>query len=214
MHVERIEVEIAPNFIENCYFIGETPDAEHVIVVDPGAQARKILKALAKRKVDYIVLTHCHYDHTGALPTLARKTGAKVVAHRFDADAIFDRHISGAPLPRVGFKPPSVAWAVEEGDVIPVGTAQLKVIHTPGHTIGSMCLYDEEGHILIAGDTLFYGAIGRTDLPTGDATQQCEGLKKLAQLPDETVVHPGHEEDTTIGRERQYGFLGFVPSAQ
>jgi glyoxylase-like metal-dependent hydrolase (beta-lactamase superfamily II) len=77
-----------------------------------------------------------------------------------------------------------------------------------------MCLYDEAGHILIAGDTLFYGAIGRTDLPTGDATQQCESLKKLARLPDETVVHPGHEEDTTIGRERQYGFLGFVPNAE
>jgi glyoxylase-like metal-dependent hydrolase (beta-lactamase superfamily II) len=214
MHVERVEVEIAPNFIENCYLVGDTPDAESVIVVDPGAQARKILKALDKRTVEYIVLTHCHYDHTGALSALARKTGAKVVAHQLDADAIFDRHISGAPLPHVGFKPPVVAWAVEEGDVIPVGSGQLKVIHTPGHTIGSMCLYDEESHILIAGDTLFYGAIGRTDLATGNASQQCESLKKLARLPDETVVHPGHEDDTTIGRERQYGFLGFVPSAK
>ncbi|MDR1014354.1 MAG: MBL fold metallo-hydrolase [Coriobacteriales bacterium] len=210
MQVERVEVQIAPGFIENCYIISDAPDATGVIVVDPGAQPRKILKALNKRKVDYIVLTHAHYDHIGALSALARKTGAGVVAHALDAEAISNPSIRGITVPHILKKPAPVTWAVEDGDIITVGSGQLRVIHTPGHTIGSMCLYDEAGHILIAGDTLFYGAVGRTDLPTGDATQQCESLCKLAALPDETMVHPGHEEDTSIGRERRYGFLGFV----
>jgi glyoxylase-like metal-dependent hydrolase (beta-lactamase superfamily II) len=107
-------------------------------------------------------------------------------------------------------KPVKVARAVDEGDSIPVGAQKLSVLHTPGHSIGSMCLYDEASGILIAGDTLFYGAVGRTDLPTGDGAQQKESLKKLAQLPDETKVYCGHDEDTTIGREKRYGYLGLV----
>jgi glyoxylase-like metal-dependent hydrolase (beta-lactamase superfamily II) len=102
-----------------------------------------------------------------------------------------------------------IARSAEDGDFITVGSLRLLVLHTPGHTIDSICLYDEEGQVLIAGDTLFRGAVGRTDLPTGSADQQRASLRKLAQLPDETVVYPGHDEGTTIGWERRFGYLSF-----
>jgi glyoxylase-like metal-dependent hydrolase (beta-lactamase superfamily II) len=211
MYVERVEVAIAPDFTENCYLVSEGPEATHVVIVDPGAEAKKILSAVGDRTVDSIILTHRHYDHIGALKKLVRVTGAEVIAHSLDADAI--AHPELPPLKllnRAAFKSLAVTRTVEEGDLIAVGSGQLSVLHTPGHTIGSMCLYDEEGRELIAGDTLFYGAVGRTDLPTGDAVLQRKSIKKLALLPDETIVHPGHDQDTSIGRERQYGYLGFA----
>jgi glyoxylase-like metal-dependent hydrolase (beta-lactamase superfamily II) len=210
MQVERVEVEIAPGFIENCYIVSEAPGATHVIVVDPGAQAKRILAAVGERTVDSVVLTHRHYDHTGALAALVKATGAEVIAHRLDADALFDARSSGGSLKAALSRKAAVTRLVDEGDLIAVGDGQLRVLHTPGHTIGSMCLYDEAGAVLLAGDTLFYGAVGRTDLPTGDAAQQRESLRKLALLPDETTVHPGHEADTSIGRERRYGYLALV----
>jgi glyoxylase-like metal-dependent hydrolase (beta-lactamase superfamily II) len=211
MQVERVEVEIAPGFIENCYIVSEMRDATHVIVVDPGAQARKILDVIGERTVDSIVLTHRHHDHTGALAALVKATGAGVIAHRLDADALFDPRSTGGSLKTILSRKAAVTRIVDEGDLIAVGNGHLRVLHTPGHTIGSMCLYDEAGAVLLAGDTLFYGAVGRTDLPTGDAAQQRKSLEKLALLPDETTVHPGHDEDTSIGRERRYGYLGLVP---
>jgi glyoxylase-like metal-dependent hydrolase (beta-lactamase superfamily II) len=207
MYVERVEVRVAPGFTENCYLVGDTSDAKHLIVVDPGAQARKIRSIIGDRTVDTIVLTHCHFDHTGAVAALVKATGAEVVIHALDLAALSEPPVSRVPLKGVLNKKFEVTRTVEEGDTIAVGAGQLLVLHTPGHTIGSMCLYDEEGSILIAGDTLFYQAVGRTDLPTGDAAQQYESLKKLAQLPDETTVHPGHDADTSIGHEKQYGHL-------
>ncbi|MDR0350105.1 MAG: MBL fold metallo-hydrolase [Coriobacteriales bacterium] len=210
MYIEKVEVTIAPGFTENCYILSDAPDATHVIVVDPGAQAKKLLAAVGDRTVDSIVLTHRHYDHVGALAKLVAKTGAEVIAHELDAQAVADPDI---PPPRLfthtTFKSAAVTKTVTEGDLIAVGSEQLLVLHTPGHTVGSMCLYDEKGHNLIAGDTLFREAVGRTDLASGSASQQQKTLKKLAQLPDETKVYPGHEEDTTIAHEKRYGHLRY-----
>jgi glyoxylase-like metal-dependent hydrolase (beta-lactamase superfamily II) len=211
MRIERVEVVIAPNFTENCYIVSDESDATRVVVVDPGAQVKKILAAVGDRKVDSIILTHRHHDHIGALVKLAKATGAEIIAHRLDADAIVDPDLPFfRNLDSRAFKSLAAIRTVDEGDLIAVGSGRLSVLHTPGHTVGSMCLYDEDGHKLIAGDTLFFGAVGRTDLPTGDAVQQRESLKKLAQLPDETVVYPGHDKDTSIGREKKCGYLGFT----
>ncbi|MDR2587167.1 MAG: MBL fold metallo-hydrolase [Coriobacteriales bacterium] len=208
MHVERVEVTISPGFIENCYLLSDAPDSDTVVIVDPGAQPRRILAAVGERSIERIILTHRHYDHTAAVPALLKKARVEVVAHKFDADAIPDLEDWHIPLKKLLLRESPVTRIVEEGELIAVGSGQVRVLHTPGHTVGSMCLHDEENHILIAGDTLFYGAVGRTDLSTGDPTQQRESLKRLATLPDDTVVHPGHDEDTSIGRERKYGFLG------
>jgi glyoxylase-like metal-dependent hydrolase (beta-lactamase superfamily II) len=216
MYVEKIEITIAAGFVENCYLLSEGVDATHVTIVDPGAQAKRIRKAIRGRTVDAIILTHRHFDHMAAAATLAKETGAEVIAHRLDAQAVSNSAQIGLPsnpgsfVHRMTIRPVKVTRTVDEGDSILVGTEKLSVLHTPGHTIGSMCLYDEAGGILITGDTLFYGAIGRTDLPTGDSAQQKESLKKLVKLPDETKVYCGHDEDTTIGREKRYGYLRLV----
>jgi glyoxylase-like metal-dependent hydrolase (beta-lactamase superfamily II) len=208
VNVELLEVEIGPMFTENCYIVSDAPDATQVIVVDPGAQAARILAAIGDRTVESIVLTHRHFDHTGALEELARTTGARIIAHRLDAEAISDPYASGAALEEGGSVRPSVTDIVDEGDEVRIGSVRFSVISTPGHTVGSMCLYDGEGGVLISGDTLFYEEVGRTDLPTGSAAQQRESLRKLAQLPEQTVVYPGHDAITTIGHEIQHGYLG------
>jgi glyoxylase-like metal-dependent hydrolase (beta-lactamase superfamily II) len=158
--------------------------------------------------VDGIVLTHRHFDHIGALGELLERTGAPLYAHPLD-EAIapedsWNQHPSG--LQRA-YMPP-ITTLVEDGDSIPVGATALEVIHTPGHTIGSICLYNETSGILLAGDTLFYESVGRTDFLTGDAQQQKTSLRRLAQLPDAVVVYPGHDRSTTIGHEKHYGYLG------
>ncbi|MDR1015584.1 MAG: MBL fold metallo-hydrolase [Coriobacteriales bacterium] len=207
VHVERVEVEVAPGFIENCYLVNDVADARRVVVVDPGAQPERIHAALGGRTVERIVLTHRHFDHTGALSALVQAGAAEVVAHALDADAVCDPVTSGA-VPH-GLVPPSTpaTATVEDGDYVPVGSARLRVIHTPGHTVGSMCLYDEEGAVLLSGDTLFFETCGRTDFPTGNARQMRESLQRLARLPGRTVVHPGHDVDTTIAHELQHGAL-------
>ena len=207
MFVERIEVEVSRGFTENCYIVSEDKKASHVIVVDPGAQAETILEALGNRIPDCIVLTHRHYDHIGALCKLVERTGAEVIAHALDAEAIVESTKKNPLTKMLSLKPVNIDRFVDESDSIPVGEKRLKVLYTPGHSVGSICLFDEEDHILLAGDTLFYEAVGRTDLPTGDVRQQQLSLRKLAGLPDDTRVHPGHDEDTSIGHEKRYGYL-------
>ncbi|HBT96056.1 MAG TPA: MBL fold metallo-hydrolase [Coriobacteriia bacterium] len=204
MRVEKVEVLISSGFTENCYILSESEYGKNVIICDPGAQASKILNVVGSRSVEKIILTHRHYDHIGALDGL-KKTGAEVLAHGKDARVVSDgvdddEGIDDAEMVVVD-------RTLEDGDTISLGGVELKVLHTPGHTIGSICLYDAADNSLIAGDTLFYRAVGRTDFPTGSFSQQRESLKKLAELPDETVVYPGHDNDTTIGQEKKFGVL-------
>ena len=207
MRVERVEVTIKFGFTENCYIVSEDENASHVLVIDPGAEPDVILAALSGRTVDAIVLTHRHYDHIGALYDLVKATGAEVIAHELDAEAISTYTGSGLLANLKPLEPVKVTRSVDEGDSISIGTRELKVMHTPGHSIGSMCLYDEADHILLSGDTLFFEALGRTDLATGSAVQQRQSMQKLVCLPDDTVVHPGHDADTNIGYEKRYGSL-------
>ena len=193
----------------NCYLIsdGEGPGTP-AMVVDPAGDADAILEQVGQHELRYIVCTHNHFDHVGAVAELARRTNAQVVASVQDAPKIE----AGQQGSLVGIdycvEPAAVDVRLEDGDVLELGSLAFKAIHTPGHTKGGMCFWlegaDGRFGMLFSGDTLFYGGTGRTDLEGGNAYELRASLRtKLAALPNETVVYPGHGGFTTIGAERR-----------
>jgi hydroxyacylglutathione hydrolase len=191
-------------FAENCWVIGSRRSREG-IVIDPGDQPEKIL-ALAKDmgvSVKLIANSHAHLDHILGARGVKEETGARFLLHQSDLEIARNagQHAAmmmGSPQP----PPPEPDAFLEDGDTVEVDGLQLRVIHTPGHTQGSVSFYTEG--LLFSGDTLFRGSIGRTDLPGGDYRQEMASIiDKLLALPDDTVVLPGHMEETRIGHERQ-----------
>lgn len=195
----------------NTYFIS---DGKGLFVVDPSADTRRILELLNGRKLDAIVCTHHHNDHVGALRELKEITGATVYASAIDAPVIENQ-------PPDPFGPSADSCKVDvtlnDGDTVTIGNMKWKVIATPGHTPGGICLfldsqygeYIERANVLISGDTLFAGSIGRTDFAGGDDAAMRKSLKRLSQLPDDTLVLPGHNSLTTIGDEQRRVFRYF-----
>jgi hydroxyacylglutathione hydrolase len=210
---EIIYIKIPVGMLQcNCSILGD-PKTREAVVVDPGDEVERILDMLGRYKltVKAIVSTHAHIDHVGGLAKLHMYTGAPVMMHRDDLPLYNGMDVQAAFL---GMKTPEltdVDQLLKDGDALQWGGYQANVIHTPGHTPGSLSLYlpKECGSVklsqpqLYAGDTLFAGSIGRTDLWGGSMEQIMESLtQKLMQLPDDTIVFPGHGEITSIGRER------------
>lgn len=189
----------------NCSVVGDEQTGE-AMVIDPGDQIQEILDILnsANLKVKQIVITHAHIDHVGGAMKLKAATGAPILMNRNDAALLKMLDVQAAWL---GMQPPGpvqIDESVDQGSTIRTGNLSASVIHTPGHTEGSICLYFPEQQTLVAGDTLFAGSIGRTDLPGGSYDKIMRSLhNQVLALPDETQVVPGHGPLTTIGDERE-----------
>jgi hydroxyacylglutathione hydrolase len=189
----------------NCTILGDELTHE-AVVVDPGDNLPEILSRLQKHGLTLrqIIVTHAHIDHVGGAALLKKVTGAPVFLNKHDLELLGAMEMQagwlGVPTPEVA--PPDAS----ADDRTKIGLAALpaEVIHTPGHTPGSICLLFPGQNLLLAGDTLFAGSIGRTDLPGGDGRQILRSLReRLLVLPDTTRVLPGHGPETTIGEERQ-----------
>ena len=184
----------------NCYIA--TDENGTAAIIDPGADAHAILRVLQDEgvRIGGILLTHAHFDHIGAVNTLAEDVS--VFCHRLDVPALQDGRLNLSALFGRPLAPIADAVCVEDGDTIAIGELTFTVLHTPGHTVGSCCY--RLGDVLFAGDTLFRDSIGRTDFPGGDFAVMRQSLARLAALDGELTVYPGHGEMTTIARERQY----------
>jgi hydroxyacylglutathione hydrolase len=189
----------------NCSIIGDETTHE-AMVIDPGDEVEDILALLSKHRlqVKQIVITHAHIDHVGGAMKLRAATGAPILLNQNDYALLKMLDVQAA---WIGVPAPGnieIDRSVTTGESVSAGSHSATILHTPGHTEGSICLYFETEKKLIAGDTLFAGSIGRIDLPGGSMQKIMRSLHDTVMaLPDETVVVPGHGELTTIGDERE-----------
>jgi len=189
----------------NCSIFGDETSRE-ALVIDPGDQIDDILEILDKHslRVKAIVITHAHIDHIGGAAKLKAVTGAPVYMNTNDQDLYDDLDLQASWLGMAPMERTRIDAPAKEGDSLTLGPTQFHILHTPGHTQGSISIWIPTENKLVAGDTLFRDSIGRTDLPGGDPRQILRSIHtKLLTLPETAVVIPGHGSNTTIGREKE-----------
>lgn len=187
VQIKRLEVG---SFESNCYILS-CPERLDSAIIDPGAEGEKILKDCKGLRVKFILITHGHGDHIGALGEVRDSIRAPVGIHSMDASSL-------------SF-PPDIL--LKDGDSLMVGNLELRVIHTPGHTPGGVCFLIDK--YLFSGDTIFPGGPGNTALPRANYSEIINSIwQKIFVLPDDTIIYPGHGLETTVGREKYSGIYG------
>jgi glyoxylase-like metal-dependent hydrolase (beta-lactamase superfamily II) len=193
----------------NCSIFGDETTRDG-LVVDPGDEIAEILGIINRHglKVKAIVITHAHIDHIGGAQKLKQATGAPVYMNPNDVELQKMLDVQASWLDMQPPEPVAIDAPAKDGDRLVVGATEFHVLHTPGHTQGSISLWIPAEGKLVAGDTLFRDSIGRTDLPGGDSRQILRSIHdKLLPLPEETIVIPGHGDNTTIGREKRSNYF-------
>ncbi len=195
-------------FEENCHivFCSETKEGA---VIDPGGFSEADTAAIAKviaslgLNIRHILNTHGHLDHIGGNLALKRATSAQILVHKDDAPMLANKVLNGSAIFGLAIESPEADCLLADGDTVAVGKSEFRVLHTPGHTKGSVC-FAAPG-LVFSGDTLFAGGIGRTDLPGGSLEEELFSIRnKLFALPENTVVYSGHGPATSIGAEKQF----------
>ena len=187
MNIQKLTLGL---YQTNTYLLANDTEA---VVIDPGYEADTILDALASKTLKAILLTHGHFDHVGAVKELVAETGCEVWIHA--AESTMPPMVTAGPL--------YFTHTYDEGDTVsPIAGLELTVLHTPGHTPGSVCLL--MGNEMFSGDTLFACSFGRTDLPGGDPRKMMESLRRLASLQGNFFIHPGHGGSTTLDAEKRF----------
>jgi hydroxyacylglutathione hydrolase len=203
-------VTVGP-FQENCYVIGDEVTGEGVLI-DPGDEAARIALAVERTNLEigWIIITHAHIDHVGGVAALVDEYACPVLMHA-EAEPMLGQLPTQAMMMGLRFgKVPAVDRHIEDDEVLEVGGLELKALYTPGHAPGHLAFYLESEGLVLSGDALFAGGVGRTDLFGGDMDLLLRSIvERLMTLPDETRVLPGHGPETTIGEERAHNpFLG------
>lgn len=198
-----IDTIVTPGMGVNCYLVS-CDKTKKAVLIDPGAGSKRISEWLKEKDLDIelIILTHGHYDHIGAVEYLRNELNVKVAIHQDDAEMITDPAKNFSKLLGLNISLHPADIILQDNQEISVGEMTIKILHTPGHTPGGICILTEQG--VFSGDTLFDGSIGRTDFPGGDLKTLLKSIReKLLVLSDEIKVYPGHESATTIGEERK-----------
>lgn len=188
----------------NCYIVNKK-GSQSGIVIDPGEEADKIAGYMKKKglKNEGILLTHGHFDHITGVSELLSLTGGKLYAYEGEKELLADSTLNASAMMgyEVALEP---EYLLKDGQTLIIADMQFKVLHTPGHTIGSCCYYMEKEKVLFSGDTIFMESIGRADFPTGNGRQLLDSLrKKVLVLPPEVQIYPGHGPETSVGYEKQ-----------
>ena len=203
MILKRIKLELPYVGETNCYIVQDEKTKE-TMVIDPGGEVDKISEMLntLNANVKYIVLTHCHGDHMAGGQELKSRYGGKVLIHIEDEPGLSDPSVNLADYVGLGTVIMGADSRLNDNDLIHIGDIEFKVLHTPGHTKGGICLYQEAEKILFSGDTIIRGTWGRTDLPTSSFEAIIKSITdRVMTLPEDTIIYPGHGKSTMVKEE-------------